>query len=139
MKRRGNKIAKKAGNGGGDLSNGSYLRLLGDRVRTMRSRRAMSRKVLAKHSAVSERYLAELEAGKGNCSIVLLRRIAKAMGIPVTELIDERPERDVEHLLFHQLLERLSFHARSARRRQTLGVRRQSENNAFPYLLTSDA
>jgi XRE family transcriptional regulator, aerobic/anaerobic benzoate catabolism transcriptional regulator len=107
MKRRGNKIAKKTGNGG-DLSNGSYLKLLGDRVRTMRSRRAMSRKALAKHSAVSERYLAELEAGKGNCSIVLLRRIAKAMGIPVAELIDERPERDVEHLLFHQLLERLS-------------------------------
>ncbi len=108
MKRRGNKIAKKTGNGGGDLSSASYLKLLGDRVRIMRSRRAMSRKALAKHSAVSERYLAELEAGKGNCSIVLLRRIAKAMGIPVAELIDERPERDVEHLLFHQLLERLS-------------------------------
>jgi XRE family aerobic/anaerobic benzoate catabolism transcriptional regulator len=106
MKRRGNKIAKKTGNG--DLSSASYLKLLGDRVRTMRSRRAMSRKALAKHSVVSERYLAELEAGKGNCSIVLLRRIAKAMGIPVAELIDERPERDVEHLLFHQLLERLS-------------------------------
>ena len=108
MKRRGDKIVKKSGNSGGDLSNPSYLRLLGDRVRTMRSRRAMSRKALAKHSAISERYLAELEAGKGNCSIVLLRRIAKAMGIPVAELIDERPERDVEHLLFHQLLERLS-------------------------------
>ncbi len=108
MKRHGDKTAKKTGNGGGDLSNASYLRLLGNRVRTMRSRRAMSRKALAKHSAVSERYLAELEAGKGNCSIVLLRRIAKAMGVPVVELIDERPERDVEHLLFHQLLERLS-------------------------------
>ena len=68
----------------------------------------MSRKALAKHSRVSERYLAELEAGKGNCSIVLLRRIAKAMGVPVAELIDERPERDVEQLLFQQLLERLS-------------------------------
>jgi XRE family transcriptional regulator, aerobic/anaerobic benzoate catabolism transcriptional regulator len=108
MKRRGDKIVKKSGNSGGDLSNPTYLRLLGDRVRTMRSRRAMSRKALAKHSAVSERYLAELEAGKGNCSIVLLRRIAKAMSVPLAELIDERPERDVEHLLFHQLLERLS-------------------------------
>src|SRR6202521_2414455 len=108
MKRRNDKIAKKTGNGGGDLSNPSYLRLLGDRVRIMRSRRAMSRKALAKHSAVSERYLAELEAGKGNCSIVLLRRIAKAMSVPLAELIDERPERDVEHLLLHQLLERLS-------------------------------
>jgi XRE family transcriptional regulator, aerobic/anaerobic benzoate catabolism transcriptional regulator len=107
MKRRGDKTAKRPG-GGGDLSNASYLRLLGDRVRTMRSRRAMSRKALAKHSAVSERYLAELEGGKGNCSIVLLRRISKAMGVPVAELVDERPERDVEQLLLHQLLERLS-------------------------------
>ena len=92
----------------GELSSRSYLKLLGERVRTVRSGRAMSRKALAKHSRVSERYLAELEAGKGNCSIVLLRRIAKAMGVPVAELIDERPERDVEQLLFQQLLERLS-------------------------------
>jgi len=106
MKRRGSKTAKKTGNG--DLTSAGYLRLLGDRVRTMRSRRAMSRKALARHSGVSERYLAELEAGKGNCSIVLLRRIGKAMNAPVAELIDERPERDVEQLLFHQLLERLS-------------------------------
>ena len=91
-----------------DLSTGDYLALLGERVRMMRNRRGMSRKALAKQSRVSERYLAELEIGKGNCSIALLRRIAKAMGVPVAELIDERPERDVEHLLFHQLLERLS-------------------------------
>ncbi len=68
----------------------------------------MSRKALAKHSRVSERYLAELEIGKGNCSIVLLRRIAKAMGVPVAEMLDERPERDIENLLLHQLLDRLS-------------------------------
>jgi len=91
-----------------DLSTGDYLALLGERVRTMRSRRGMSRKTLAKQSRVSERYLAELEIGKGNCSIVLLRRIGKAMGVPVAELIDERPERDIEHLLLHQLLDRLS-------------------------------
>jgi XRE family transcriptional regulator, aerobic/anaerobic benzoate catabolism transcriptional regulator len=91
-----------------ELSSRAYLKFLGERVRTVRSGRAMSRKALAKHSHVSERYLAALEAGKGNCSIVLLRRIAKAMGVPVAELIDERPERDVEQLLFQQLLERLS-------------------------------
>ncbi len=71
----------------------AYLRRLGERVRTVRSRRGMSRKALARHSKVSERYLAQLEAGKGNCSIVLLRRIAGAMSVPVAELIDERPDR----------------------------------------------
>ena len=59
----------------------TYLRQLGERVRTIRSRRAMSRKALAKHSDVSERYLAQLESGTGNCSIVLLRRIAQALSV----------------------------------------------------------
>jgi XRE family aerobic/anaerobic benzoate catabolism transcriptional regulator len=85
-----------------------FLTRLGERVRTMRSRRGMSRKVLARHSKVSERYLAQLEAGKGNCSIVLLRRIASAMSVPVSELVDERPERSVENLLLGQLIDRLS-------------------------------
>ncbi len=85
-----------------------FLARLGERVRMMRSRRGMSRKVLAKHSDVSERYLAQLEAGKGNCSIVLLRRIASAMSVPVSELVDDRPERAVENLLLAQFLDRLS-------------------------------
>ena len=86
----------------------AFLGRLGERVRTMRSRRGMSRKVLARHSKVSERYLAQLEAGKGNCSIVLLRRIAGAMSVPLPELLDERPDRPVEALLLAQLIERLS-------------------------------
>ena len=98
--RRAGKVAKPD-----DLD--TYLRRLGERVRTMRSRRGMSRKALARHSKVSERYLAQLEAGKGNCSIVLLRRIAGAMSVPVAELIDERPDRPVENLLLGQLLDRL--------------------------------
>jgi len=57
---------------------------------------------------VSERYLAQLEAGAGNCSIVLLRRIAHAMSVPVAELIDERPDRPVENLLLAQLIDRLA-------------------------------
>jgi XRE family aerobic/anaerobic benzoate catabolism transcriptional regulator len=85
-----------------------FLQRLGERVRTMRSRRGMSRKALAKHSAVSERYLAQLEGGTGNCSIELLRRIAGAMSVPLTELVGERPEPAIETQLLMQLLERLS-------------------------------
>src|SRR5215210_4293546 len=85
-----------------------FLERLGERVRTMRSRRGMSRKALAKHSEVSERYLAQLEGGTGNCSIVLLRRIAAAMSVPLAELVGERPEPAIETQLLMQLLERLS-------------------------------
>jgi XRE family aerobic/anaerobic benzoate catabolism transcriptional regulator len=85
----------------------SYLRRLGERVRTLRNQRGMSRKVLAQHAKVSERYLAQLEVGKGNCSIVLLRRIARAIGLPVTQLVHDGPETPLDLILLSQFLERL--------------------------------
>ena len=56
-----------------------FLGLLGDRVREMRHLCGMSRKELARKSRISERYVAQIEAGKGNVSIVLLLRIAYAI------------------------------------------------------------
>jgi XRE family aerobic/anaerobic benzoate catabolism transcriptional regulator len=64
-----------------------FLVELGQRVRTMRALRGMSRKVLAKVSGISERYIAQLESGKGNVSIVLLRRVSNAMGAHLEDLI----------------------------------------------------
>src|SRR5579872_490117 len=87
--------------------NDPYLRRLGERVRTLRSQRGMTRKALAKHARVSERYLAQLEVGRGNCSIVLLRRISRAIGLPVTQLVNENADPPVDAVLLSQLLERL--------------------------------
>jgi XRE family aerobic/anaerobic benzoate catabolism transcriptional regulator len=92
----------------GRLDSDEYLDQLGERVRRMRNRRGMSRRVLARHSDVSERYLAQLEVGEGNCSIVLLRRIADAMSVPIAELVDDRPEKPVEAMLLEQFLGRLA-------------------------------
>src|SRR5882762_6341464 len=64
-----------------------FLEQLGQRVRTMRAVHGMSRKVLAKVSGISERYIAQLEGGKGNVSIVLLRRVSNAMGAHLEDLI----------------------------------------------------
>jgi XRE family aerobic/anaerobic benzoate catabolism transcriptional regulator len=64
-----------------------FLEQLGQRVRTMRALRGMSRKVLAKVSGISERYIAQLESGKGNVSIVLLRRVSNAMGAHLGDMI----------------------------------------------------
>jgi XRE family transcriptional regulator, aerobic/anaerobic benzoate catabolism transcriptional regulator len=64
-----------------------FLAVLGQRVRTMRALRGMSRKVLARVSGISERYIAQLEGGKGNVSIVLLRRVSAAMGAHLEDLI----------------------------------------------------
>ena len=86
----------------------AYLLQLGERVRVLRSQRGMTRKALAQHAKVSERYLAQLEAGLGNISIVLLRRIARAIGLPVTQLVHDGAEPPLDMVLLNQFLERLS-------------------------------
>jgi XRE family aerobic/anaerobic benzoate catabolism transcriptional regulator len=85
-----------------------YLSLLGERVRAARVRRGMTRKILANDSGVSERYLAQLEAGQGNISIALLRQVAEAMSLPLGELVREGAERPIELTLLIQRLERLA-------------------------------
>jgi XRE family aerobic/anaerobic benzoate catabolism transcriptional regulator len=67
----------------------------------------MTRKALAQHAEVSERYLAQLESGEGNCSIVLLRRIAHAMGVQVPQLVSEMADPPLDVVLFNQFVERL--------------------------------
>ena len=53
-----------------------FLAQLGSRVREMRTLQGMSRRELAYRAGLSERYVAQIEAGKGNVSIVRLLRIA---------------------------------------------------------------
>lgn len=87
-----------------------YLKDIGDRVRAARARRGMTRKILARDSGVSERYLAQLESGKGNISILLLRQVAQAMNMSVSELVREGGEPPVEMTLLSGLLGRLQPH-----------------------------
>jgi XRE family transcriptional regulator, aerobic/anaerobic benzoate catabolism transcriptional regulator len=89
------------------LSRLEYLRLLGARVRDARARHGMTRRMLAHDSGISERYLAELESGRGNFSIVLLRRLADAIDVSLSELVDEQPPPSVEYVLLTERLRRL--------------------------------
>lgn len=85
----------------------SYLTALGDKLRKARAKRGLSRKVLAADSGVSERYLAQLEAGLGNVSILLLRQIAAALGLPLIDLLAEDSDEDAELNLTTQFLRKL--------------------------------
>src|SRR5258707_259635 len=67
----------------------AYLSRLGDRVRAWRTENGMTRKALSGASGVSERYLAQLESGLGNISVLLLRKVARAMGVAVDRLVRE--------------------------------------------------
>jgi XRE family transcriptional regulator, aerobic/anaerobic benzoate catabolism transcriptional regulator len=70
----------------------AYLARLGNRVRAWRAAHGVTRKELAASSGVSERYLAQLEAGEGNISVLLLRKVARAMAVPVESLVREDVE-----------------------------------------------
>ncbi len=85
-----------------------YLLQLGARVRDTRARLSMSRKTLAADSGVSERYLAQLEGGHGNISILLLRQVAQALSLALPDLLREEREHSVELTLLTRYLERLS-------------------------------
>lgn len=75
---------------------------LGARLRTLRAARGMSRRILARDSAVSERYLAELENGRANPSIGVLARIGLAIGVDIAELFTS-PSRDAATALLERL------------------------------------
>jgi XRE family transcriptional regulator, aerobic/anaerobic benzoate catabolism transcriptional regulator len=93
----------------GDPLPDNPLKQLGDRVRQARARRGMTRKQLARDSGVSERYLAQIESGKGNISVLVLRQLAKALNVSVDVLLLEGQEPSVELVHAVEFLRRLSL------------------------------
>jgi XRE family aerobic/anaerobic benzoate catabolism transcriptional regulator len=91
------------------LDDGDFLQAMGKRVREARERRGMSRRALSESAGVSERYLAQLEGGEGNASVVLLRRVAAALGVSLTDLVGDN-ESPVEQRLIRRFFERLPAH-----------------------------
>jgi XRE family aerobic/anaerobic benzoate catabolism transcriptional regulator len=62
---------------------------LGERVRTLRAQRGLTRKALCLASQVSERHLANLEYGTGNPSILVLSQIAAALRCSLADLVGD--------------------------------------------------
>jgi XRE family transcriptional regulator, aerobic/anaerobic benzoate catabolism transcriptional regulator len=85
----------------------AYLHALADKVRDARAQRGMTRNALAADSGVSLRFLAQLESGQGNPSILVLRRVAAAVGFPLDDLLSDDPPPTVERILLMQMLKRM--------------------------------
>lgn len=81
------------------------LAALGERVRALRARRGLTRKAVAQAAGISERYLANLEYGVGNASILVLQQVAEALRCSVAELIGDVTTSSPEWLLIRELLE----------------------------------
>jgi len=65
----------------------AFIAAIGRVVRLSRAKRGMTRRQLAQASGASERYLAQIEGGQGNPSVIILASIARALDVPIIELI----------------------------------------------------
>ena len=81
---------------------------LGERVRNLRAIRGMSRRALADDAGVSERFLADLESGVGNASVLLLSRLAEALALPLSEIVGDNAASRPDLNLAVGLLSRLN-------------------------------
>ena len=81
-----------------------FLAQLGERVRTLRSRRGLTRKAVAQLAGVSERHLANLEYGQGNASILILLLISRALQCTMAELLGDVTTTSPEWLLIREML-----------------------------------
>jgi XRE family aerobic/anaerobic benzoate catabolism transcriptional regulator len=81
-----------------------FLFALGERVRSLRARKGMTRRTLADASEVSERHLANLELGIGNPSVLVLRQVGKALDCTLAEMLGDETTASPEWLLIRDLL-----------------------------------
>jgi XRE family aerobic/anaerobic benzoate catabolism transcriptional regulator len=88
-----------------DEEKNPFLVTLGERVRSLRARRGMTRKAVAQAAQVSERHLANLEYGIGNASILVLLQVAGALQCSLAELVGDVTTSSPEWLLIRELLE----------------------------------
>lgn len=85
-----------------------FLEALGERVRTLRSRKGMTRRAVAVAADVSERHLANLEYGTGNVSVLVLLQVANALQCSLAELLGDVTTTSPEWLLIRELLSKRS-------------------------------
>src|SRR5262245_47217346 len=76
-----------------------FLIQLGERVRAWRAEHGTTRKALASASGVSERFLAQLESGQGNISVLRLRALARAMHVSLESLVRESDRKQLVALI----------------------------------------
>ena len=70
----------------------SLLTRVGDAVRAARRARGLTRRAVAVRSGVSERFLAQIESGVGNVSLLRLADVAAALEVPLVTLLAGRQE-----------------------------------------------
>jgi XRE family transcriptional regulator, fatty acid utilization regulator len=73
---------------GGDPDPAAYLRALGKRVRILRLTREMTQEELAAAAGMSRNFVSLLEHGTHGVDVVRLLRIARALDVPLRDLVE---------------------------------------------------
>ena len=66
---------------------------MNETLRTLRRAKGWSQTRLARESGVSQTYISDLEAGRSNPTVPVLKRLAAALGVRVSDLIEESEDR----------------------------------------------
>jgi XRE family transcriptional regulator, aerobic/anaerobic benzoate catabolism transcriptional regulator len=82
-----------------------FLIALGERLKSLRARKGITRKALSQAASVSERHLANLEYGTGNASVLVLLQISQALDSPLSELLGDVTTSSPEWLMIRSMLE----------------------------------
>ena len=57
-------------------------------LRRVREAKGLSQETLARKASITREYVNKLEAGRYDPTVGVLKRLAKALGVPVTELLE---------------------------------------------------
>jgi XRE family transcriptional regulator, aerobic/anaerobic benzoate catabolism transcriptional regulator len=82
-----------------------FLIALGERLKSLRARKGITRKALSQAASVSERHLANLEYGTGNASVLVLLQISQALDAPLSALLGDVTTSSPEWLMIRSMLE----------------------------------
>lgn len=91
-----------------------YTRLIGERIRGLRSQRSMTRKDLSRDADISERYLSQIESGTANMTIGMLWRIAEAMDVVLGDLLPDGPKNRIQLVPLYEFLSELPLSRQKA-------------------------
>lgn len=80
-------------------------RRLGDRVRRLRKKLGLTQAALAERAGIEAKYLGQIERAETNTTLAMLDRIAKGLGITLSELFAFSPTsaRDAEEFIYDHL------------------------------------
>jgi transcriptional regulator with XRE-family HTH domain len=65
---------------------------LGERLRAIRLLRRLTLREVAEAAGVSESFVSQLERGRSSASVATLQRLAKAVGIEISDLFADEPQ-----------------------------------------------